>query len=138
MNIDDLNYEQSIAMMEKLERHQDQLAEVQLPALLSMIRRLVQTGHLTRKDLLANSVASLKVRLPMKYYDPSSGNAWSGKGPAKPPFTTASKEKNLGQYLIPDEIANKVALETGRDVFTKTKKLVKYVSKVMASPDSAS
>ncbi|HEM7879385.1 H-NS histone family protein [Burkholderia contaminans] len=67
-------------------------------AALAEIAAQVKTYGITETELLraAGFVKAKREKAPAKYYDPDSGNTWSGKG-ARPKWLS---DKNLDDYLI--------------------------------------
>ncbi|WAG17933.1 H-NS histone family protein (plasmid) [Burkholderia gladioli] len=67
-------------------------------ALLAAVKEHAQSLGITQDELLiaAGFKKPKHRRAPAKYYDPSSGNKWSGRGP-KPKWL---QDKNLDDYLI--------------------------------------
>ncbi|KGC13388.1 H-NS histone family protein [Burkholderia gladioli] len=64
---------------------------------LATVKEQVDTLGIGQDDLLrAAGFIKVKKRAEAKYYDPSSGNKWSGKGP-RPKWLEG---KNLDDYLI--------------------------------------
>lgn len=65
---------------------------------LATIREQVKEFGITELELLraAGFVKDKPKKLPAKYYDPSSGNSWTGRG-ARPKWLV---DKNLDDYLI--------------------------------------
>lgn len=78
-----------------------QLADAKIAekrALLAAVKEHAQSLGITQDELLiaAGFKKAKRERQPAKYYDPNSGNKWSGRGP-KPKWL---QDKNLEDYLI--------------------------------------
>ncbi len=97
-----------IAMTSKIQALHQQLGHLNLlldearkkekAAVLSTIREQVKEYGITEVELLraAGFVKDKPKQLPAKYYDPSSGKSWTGRG-ACPKWLAG---KNLDDYLI--------------------------------------
>ncbi|MFZ6689291.1 hypothetical protein ACO0K0_16225 [Undibacterium sp. SXout11W] len=86
--------------------------------IIAQIKTAIAATNLKAKDLFDS-----KPKKPFKYYNEELDVGWTGYG-NKP---TLFGDKNPKDFPINDDDAERIANLTGRDVFTVTKKLVKFV-----------
>jgi len=81
-------------LVEEVKQHEKQ-------AKLRQIAEAVKEYGITETELLraAGFIQAKRQKAPAMYYDPNSGNSWSGKGP-RPKWLV---DKNLDDYLIREE-----------------------------------
>lgn len=86
--------------------------------IIAQIKTAIADTNLTEKDLFGP-----KPKKPFKYYSEELDVGWTGYG-NKP---TLFGGKDPKDFPINDGDAERIANLTGRDVFTVTKKLVKFI-----------
>lgn len=102
-NMTDLSLATLIAERDALNAKIEAVRAAERPAAIAQARDLIERFGLTAMQVMPASPATTRQpaarKAPAKYYDPDTGNTWSGRGRAP----SWIKGKDATQYLIPAE-----------------------------------
>ncbi|WP_027016331.1 H-NS histone family protein [Comamonas composti] len=85
------NYKELLAQKAELDKQIEQARNQESKAALATVRQLVESFGFTAQQVFPWKPETKK-KAEVKYYDPESGNTWTGRG--KPPKWIADKDRS--------------------------------------------
>ncbi len=115
-------------------------------AVIQMIKQVRVELEISDKEIDIEGVQSSAI--PVQFYDPASGNGWTGNGSAPKTFKNARdfdkanptlRPKQMDQYLIADgNEGQSIALKLKKDVRTMSGQVIKYADLINESSNQSS
>ncbi len=93
------NYQELLARKRELDKNIEQLRRTESEAALATIKDLIATFGFTAQQVFPFQSDSVKKKVPAKYYDPATGNSWTGRG--KMPKWLQGKDRSVYEIAAP-------------------------------------